>query len=245
MPGWSGSAASRRSRSSKVSAAHVTGSSPSGPVVAPRPSAASCQAWMLLPAVASTVATSATSSRPRSGRGGGARRRRPRRRSAAPRPARPRARPAGPRACRRPAAAGRRRSAGTSPARRALPRRRARSAASSAGRHRRRRRAARRPGGTGRDLGRADPGAGVTRGGQCRREVPVQPQPPRRVQLLVDGVPDQRMGEVVAVGDAVGDDEPGVAAAGRARPARRRRQRRRRADGLEQERALDGRRDVQ
>ena len=52
------------------------------------------------------------------------------------------------------------------------------------------------------------------------------------------------MGEVVAVGDAVGDDEPGVEQLVESVQAVVV-QRRSRAGGLEQERALDGRRDVQ
>ena len=73
----------------------------------------------------------------------------------------------------------------------------------------------------------------------------MQPQSPRRVQLLVHGVPDQGMGEVVAVRDGAGDDERRGEdlVKGRERgvddhPGRR-------PDRLEQERPLDGRGDVE
>ena len=62
----------------------------------------------------------------------------------------------------------------------------------------------------GRDLPRTDPGALCARGGGRHRKIAVQPQPSRRVQLLVNGVPDQRMSEVVAVRDGVRHEELGL-----------------------------------
>ena len=209
MPGWSGSAASRRSRSSRVSAAQVSGSSPSGPVVAAARRrraarrACCCRRW---PARWRPRRRSRSPIPPRRPRG----RPRPRRRNAAPTPARRRGRPAGPRAVRRrrQQVAGDLQERGLlvvrarAPARRPPPAPGATPAAA--------------PGSDGgavvldRDLRRADPAALRPGGGQGRTEVAVQPQPPRRVQLLVDGVPDQRVGEVVAIGDGVRDDEPGL-----------------------------------
>ena len=221
MPGWSGVG---RLPPVQVEQGQRRAADRVGPVRhAAIPSAASCQACVLLPAVAST---DGDVGQPR-----GARARRPRRpartSTASSKRSAQASAPAVPEQQRGTAVvAVREQVAGDlqerHAARRARRWPRAWSAASSANAI-----PADAPGSDGRavELDRhlrgADPDAVRAGGGQRARQVAVQAQAARRVQLAQHGVADQRVREVVAVRRDVGHDELGAAAPRRVRRDRR------------------------